>query len=320
MAKKQFSRLGFGVLTILLSASVFQAVAAVAAVLVWPDEGARPGWLMWAATFVPMYLLAVPLGLLVMRKAPATPRQQNPMTAKEFVTAGLISVFLMYAGNIIGSVILTVIQAVAGTTAENPLLTYAMDDNLLLRVLVMVVIAPVIEEYIFRKQLIDRMNAYGEKLAVVTSALIFGLFHGNLSQFFYAFALGLVFGYVYLRTGRLRYSTALHMFINFLGSVVAPAVLASVDVDAVSSLDFVDLEALAAYLVSLVPLMVYGLVMFGLVIAGLVLFCLNVRKTSFDPAPMELERSERFKTAFLNPGMILFAILCLASIVLTFLV
>ncbi len=320
MAKKQFSRLGFGVLTILLSASVFQAVAAVAAVLVWPDEGTRPGWLMWAATFAPMYLLAVPLGLLVMRKAPATPRQQHPMTAKEFVTAGLISVFLMYAGNIIGSVILTVIQAVAGTTAENPLLTYAMDDNLLLRVLVMVVIAPVIEEYIFRKQLIDRMNAYGEKLAVVTSALIFGLFHGNLSQFFYAFALGLVFGYVYLRTGRLRYSAALHMFINFLGSVVAPAVLASVDVDAVSSLDFVDFEALAAYLVTLVPLMVYGLVMFGLVIAGLVLFCLNVRKTSFDPAPMELERSERFKTAFLNPGMILFAILCLASIVLTFLV
>lgn len=320
MAKKQFSRLGLGILTILLSASAFQVIAAVAVVLVWPDEGARPGWLMWAATFAPMYLLAVPLGLLVMRKAPAAPRPQNPMTAREFLTAGLISVFLMYAGNLLGSALLALVQAVAGTTAENPILTYAMDDNLLLRVLVMAVIAPIIEEYVFRKQLIDRMNAYGEKLAVVVSALLFGLFHGNLSQFFYAFALGLVFGYVYLRTGRLRYSTALHMIINFLGSVVAPAIVSKVDLDAVDSLDLTDVQAMTEYLTALMPLMIYGLAMFGLMMAGLVLFCLQVRKTYYAPAPMELERGERFQTVFLNPGMILFILLSIVSVALTFIV
>ena len=43
----------------------------------------------------------------------------------------------------------------------------------------------------------------------------------NLFQFFYAFLLGLMFGYVYTRTSKLRYSTAMHMIINFNGGVLA---------------------------------------------------------------------------------------------------
>ena len=37
--------------------------------------------------------------------------------------------------------------------------------------------------------------------------------------------LGLVFGGVYLKTGKLRYSLSLHMIINFMGSVLAPGFL-----------------------------------------------------------------------------------------------
>ena len=51
---------------------------------------------------------------------------------------------------------------------------------------------------------------------------MFGLFHLNLFQFFYAFGLGLMFGYVYMRTSQLRYSIVMHMIINFNGSVLAP--------------------------------------------------------------------------------------------------
>ena len=43
----------------------------------------------------------------------------------------------------------------------------------------------------------------------------------NVFQFFYAFGLGLMFGYVYTRTSRLRYSVAMHMLINLNGSVLA---------------------------------------------------------------------------------------------------
>lgn len=320
MAKKQFSRLGLALFVFLISASVFQVIASVAAVLIWPEGTDRPGWVMWVFTFAPMYLLAAPLALLVMRGAPAAPREQRPMSVGRLLTAAAISVFLMYAGNIIGMILLALIEAASGSSAGNPLLNYAFDDSVVLRVLVMAVIAPLVEEFIFRKQLIDRMNAYGEGLAVFTSALLFGLFHGNLSQFFYAFALGLVFGYVYLKTGRLRYSVALHMFVNFLGSVLAPAVLDGVDLESLSAIDITDTAALMELGKSLLPLMAYGLAMAVLLIAGLVLFCMNVRKVRFDPAPLEIPKGQRFKTAYLNPGMILFILLCLISVAATFFV
>ena len=52
------------------------------------------------------------------------------------------------------------------------------------------------------------------------SALLFGLYHANLEQFFYAFALGLLLSYAYYRTGLLRTSVLLHMLFNIIGSVV----------------------------------------------------------------------------------------------------
>ena len=139
----------------------------------------------------------------------------------------------MYVGNMIGIMITSLIN---GGTSLNPLDALAASDSIFAKVLVTVIIAPLLEELIFRKLLIDRMNVYGERLAVVTSALMFALFHGNLSQFFYAYFLGLVFGYVYLRSGRLIYSAILHMAVNFMGMVLAPALLVNVDMETLEAI------------------------------------------------------------------------------------
>ena len=61
-------------------------------------------------------------------------------------------------------------------------------------------------------------------MAIFGSAFLFGLFHGNFGQFFYAFAVGAVFAYVALRTGGIRYTVALHFLVNLLGMTVAQAV------------------------------------------------------------------------------------------------
>ena len=66
---------------------------------------------------------------------------------------------------------------------------------------------------------------FGEKPAVILSGLAFGLIHGNLTQFFYAFGLGIAFGYIFVKTGKVKYPIILHMIINFLGSVVSVLVL-----------------------------------------------------------------------------------------------
>ena len=316
-AKKQFSRLGLGAFLILAVATVLQLAAVSAAEMVYPN-GDGPSWLLWVCTFAPMYLAAVPLGLLIIRRAPAAPREKHSLKAVQIIVAAIICVFMMYAGNLTGVLVTSLLQTALGLSSANPLLTYVADDALWLRVLVMVILAPIIEEYIFRRQLIDRMNVYGERLAVAVSALMFGLFHGNLSQFFYAFALGLVFGYVYLKTGRLRYSVGLHMLINFLGSVLAPALLNGIDFAALDEAELADPAALTAAASQLLPFAAYVLGMMGLALAGLVLFCVKVRDVSFAPAELELPSGAKFKTVCLNAGMILFFISCTASFILMF--
>jgi len=62
------------------------------------------------------------------------------------------------------------------------------------------------EEFVFRRCVINHLKPYGEKAALITSAFLFALFHGSINQIFYAFGLGLVFGYLYLsgKTDRAR--------------------------------------------------------------------------------------------------------------------
>ena len=311
-AKNHFSKLGIGTFAILGIGTVTQLL------LIYVVNSTLPqvmehSWGMWLLTFAPLYLISVPIGLLLLRKVPAKPLEKHDLKPSRYIVTVIICIFMMYAGNILGTIITALLQLLPGVSAGNPILGYATDNALLPKVLFMVILAPVIEEYIFRKQLIDRMHIYGEKLAVVTSALMFGLFHGNLSQFFYAFALGVVFGYVYLKTGKLRYSIGLHMLINLLGSVVGPFFLEKVAVvDTMENMDLVALEPVMPWLIAFGA---YVLVLIGLAIAGLVLLCLNKRKVSFAPAEMELPKGTRIKTAYVNAGMILLTIGCMALIV-----
>lgn len=307
-AKKPFSTLGLGIFMILLVGTVAQILAIVLMDAIMPDWGEQP-WGMWLVTFAPLYLIAVPIGLLVMRKAPAKAPSEGSIKGKDFLKILIISVFMMYAGNLVGTIITALLQSITGVSAGNPIMNYAMGTALFPKILFMVVLGPIIEEYVFRKQLIDRMRPYGEKTAIIVSALMFGLFHGNLAQLFYAFTLGLVFGYVYIKTGKLRYSIGLHMFINCLGGVVAPALLEKAAI--LESIDMADTAALTAAAPWALAFLLYAVLLLGSAIAGLVLAIRN-RKVRFAEAEFELPKEGRFKTIYLNPGMLLFILGCLA--------
>ena len=50
---------------------------------------------------------------------------------------------------------------------------------------------------------------------------MFGLMHGNVTQFLYAAVIGVVLGYVAVKTGRMRYNRLLHILINSWSLVIA---------------------------------------------------------------------------------------------------
>ena len=308
-ARKSFSRAGFALVAV---AAVTVGAQLLLQLLV--SLGAERGlpfasavWMDWVVTFAPLYLLGMPAGLWVLRALPRQKTEKSAPGAASFFLLLLMCFPLMYFGSLLGTGLSLLLSE---GSAENALLDYAYETGPL-KTLIMVVLAPLLEEYFFRRRLLDPLARYGEKNAMIFSALCFGLFHMNLYQFFYAFALGLLFAYVYLRTGRLRYSVLMHMVINFLGSVVAPALAGGLDLNALASMDT---AALQAALRPMLLFLGYYILYMGCVAAGLVLLILKFKDRRFAPASCELAPGKAASATYGNAGMLVFILMCLAGI------
>lgn len=89
--------------------------------------------------------------------------------------------------------------------------------NYILCILLLAVLPAIGEELIFRGMILHGLRSrYGEVMSVVLSALMFALMHGSLQQLVYPFLLGLIMGWIVLRTGSLISSIILHFVNNFL--------------------------------------------------------------------------------------------------------
>ncbi len=77
------------------------------------------------------------------------------------------------------------------------------------------IVPAVCEEFLFRGCVLSNLLPYGKTTALIGSALLFALMHGNFAQFFYTFMAGLVLGAVYLETGSIWAPTFIHLFNNF---------------------------------------------------------------------------------------------------------
>lgn len=79
-------------------------------------------------------------------------------------------------------------------------------------------VGPVIEEIVFRKIMIDGITEHGGKqwIAILISSAVFGLIHLNPAQIPFAFAIGILFGWMYVRTGSMMPGLIGHILNNTL--------------------------------------------------------------------------------------------------------
>ena len=74
-------------------------------------------------------------------------------------------------------------------------------------------IGPIAEELLFRGYVLNSFKKHGELFAIISSALLFGAFHGNVIQLIHAGLTGLIYGFVASRYG-VKWSIGLHFFNN----------------------------------------------------------------------------------------------------------
>ena len=93
----------------------------------------------------------------------------------------------------------------------------------LLGVLSVAVVPALIEETVIRGIVLQPLRKYGDKYAIIASALLFAVMHGNMVQIPYTVIGGLLLGFLAVTTGSLWPSIILH-FINNLYSVIVLSV------------------------------------------------------------------------------------------------
>lgn len=89
----------------------------------------------------------------------------------------------------------------------------------LLCLLSTVAVPALVEEYAFRGLVLGSLKRYGEGFAIVVSALLFGLMHGNFEQMPFAFLVGLALGYITVKTESLLTAIAVHATNNAVSVV-----------------------------------------------------------------------------------------------------
>jgi membrane protease YdiL (CAAX protease family) len=223
-------------------------------ILLFFRELATAWWMDWLMPVVPMYCFALPVLMLMLSKISKSPHNgeytvkgkqgeaDEVRTKPRFGIKNLLFFFvtsmgLMYIGSYIGDFVMTVISTVVGYDYSNMLGSMTDATPLWFTVIVICIVAPVGEEFIFRKLLIDRIRRFGDVTAILVSAFLFGAIHMNFYQFFYALFVGVIISYVYTLTGKLRYCIALHALVNFVGTIAVPTLTSFVDHDVIASGD-----------------------------------------------------------------------------------
>lgn len=89
---------------------------------------------------------------------------------------------------------------------------------------VVALIPCIVEESIFRGVFYNEYSKVRPRTAIFMSALMFGLVHGNLNQFTYAFAMGVVFALVIEATDSILSSMVIHFISNGLSILMLYAI------------------------------------------------------------------------------------------------
>ena len=92
------------------------------------------------------------------------------------------------------------------------------DQELLLRWIAMVVLPPIVEEYLFRFKIQGILEkGFGKSFAILGQAILFGMLHYYIIQKIYAMVLGILFGYIRDKKQSIQASIWMHITVNFLG-------------------------------------------------------------------------------------------------------
>lgn len=144
-----------------------------------------------------------------------------PVSKKSFIYALVTGTAAVFAGNYITSgfsgFVSTYDIEFSAYETESP----ATLLEFLLFIFEVAVIPALVEEVAIRGIVMPPLRKYGDRFAIIMSAIIFALMHSNMLQIPFAFVAGLVLAYFAISTNSLWTAVAIHAANNLLSAVSA---------------------------------------------------------------------------------------------------
>ena len=161
-----------------------------------------------STTFAIGSALAAIAGVLLCSTVPTLMPTTGSMPGIRAFTAAVFGGIGSIPGAMLGGILLGIIE-----TFSKAYLSTQFSDAIVF--LYASILAPVWEELLFRGYILRTLRPYGKRFAILSSAVLFGLFHGNLLQTPYALLMGLVLGYVTVEYS-IIWAMLVHMFNNLV--------------------------------------------------------------------------------------------------------
>lgn len=215
----------------------------------------------------------------------------------------LAGIGICMGGNIVNSMLISFLTrngvgftsydyavAEAGSASYTPF-------TLLLTIIHTALFPAILEELAFRGFLMQPLRKYGDLYAVICSAVIFGIIHGNMTQAPFAICAGIVLGLLCVWTGSMWPNILLHFANNLISVLETCAVSAS--------------DTKTGYAVSYMIL--YGLIFIG--ISALISYFLIYKRIPQMKRAYPADKPLRWVKFFFAPTVILAVIIIFGQII-----
>jgi membrane protease YdiL (CAAX protease family) len=310
---KFFSKIGFTFIVITFATIVFQVILMSLMELFSIDMVSTNGDIIVGLS---VSVVQIIFFILLMKNNESFHIEKNKMSILAFIGCIFVSFALVFIGDLIGTLLTDFIGNSLNSPVTNPVSEMIEESDIWSNVLLIVIFAPVFEELLFRKLLIDKTMKYGGFVSIIFSATLFGFFHGNFTQFFYAFLLGGFFALIYVKTGYIWYTIILHGIINFFGSILSGMLNSFFETNMSQDLTnttinqiMLNINDYLGYFISIA----INIFFYLMIIIGVILILYYFRKIKLPEGDIKLKKS----LLFLNPGMICFLLLYLFVMVLS---
>ncbi len=160
---------------------------------------------------LPFIILTVPMNVRVSTACPLGRAKKGTFLPIVFVGLGVCML-----GNILSSMLTSFLERIGFSEPVSSLPTDT-SGGWHIPLLVMLggaVLPALVEEFALRGIALGALRKFGNGFAIITTAILFGLMHGNIEQIPFAFLLGLYLAFAVIKTGTMWTAVTIHLINN----------------------------------------------------------------------------------------------------------